>query len=162
MRYFEINGGVITSISLVKVPAITRYFSVNDSLKQIVAPIIIPDLPIYRYEPIDGIEPEEFYVIWTEDGIKRVVRDFYLKGGNIFTLYHNNRLQTDNEINLYGLWVINRTLGIMPPEGYDLPDYTVMGNVEILDDDLWQLIKRGEFNGFSVEGEFDVKEIMEV
>jgi hypothetical protein len=50
----------------------------------------------------------------------------------------------------------------MPPAGYDLPDYTVMGNVEILDDDLWQLIRRGDFNGFSVEGEFDVKEIMEV
>ena len=73
------------------------------------------------YEPIDGIEPEDFICYMdTEDGIKRVVpRFFYLKGGKyIYPLYHNNsRLQTDNEINLYGLRTINRTLRILMPPG---------------------------------------------
>jgi len=61
--------------------------------------------------------------------------------------------------------IIDKERGISTPKGFDeVPDGSWWGSMRVENDEVWQQIKDGVFNGFSVEGLFsqdnprDIKE----
>lgn len=153
MKHYEIQGGTIEAIALVNYPAIERYFTLYND--RIVAPVIIPEQPIYRKDD-DG---SEYYVSFTPQAIEKMVSQFNYQCGNVFNLMHNNTMVADSGIELHGLFITSKERGIMPPRGYEqLPDGTLYADIRIINNELLSKIKQGALNGFSIEGVFELIE----
>lgn len=148
------NG--VNFVSIVDKPAIQRdYLKFKEHLKyvadekQIVTgPAVIVDLPIYR-----KMEGREFYTVFDRMNTERLVKKWALN-------QKYNAVNTDHEtpiqsMFLFESYLINRERGINPPKGFEeVPDGSWFLSYYVQDPELWNKIKAGEFNGFSVEGLF--------
>lgn len=126
-------------------------FSTDEDKRIVVGPVMIPDLPIKRQDPITK---EIFYVYFSEDTIKKASEKFFktLKVNNT-DIQHSEMITDENT--LLESWIIEN------PEhdksklyGYDLPKGTWMVSYRINNNDTWKSIKSGELNGFSIDGNF--------
>jgi hypothetical protein len=162
----------VSVISLVNDPAIMKNFiafssntkqfkfSITNEEKQIVTgPIMIPDLPIYRNErDSTGKIIDEWYVQADKDVISSVIQKFFktLRNANT-SLEHNGCLV--NGVYLIESFQVDSSRGIMPPIGYGtIPEGTWFGSMKVEHPEIWNEIKSGTFNGFSIEGLFTYAE----
>lgn len=162
------NGEGITAISLVKHPAIEQnwiafsedggeakpdprfaFKTVDEEQRIVAGPAMIPDKLIYRM----GQDGEEFFVFFTADTIRDLSEKFLLQGRqNNVTIEHE---ATVNDLSVVESWLVE------DPErdksqvyGFDLPVGSWFVKLKVLNDDIWQLVKTKEVEGFSVEGVF--------
>ena len=153
-------------VALVDRPAIQRgflafkearqNFVIQDEEQRIISgPLMLADTPIYRNDAIRG----EYYVTFTKQTIKEIVQKLFKKG------YHNNvNLMHDNGQVVQGLtmfesWVTDETRGVKPLRGFeDVPNGSWFVSYKVDNDEVWNKVKRGEFLGLSVEGNFLYKE----
>lgn len=159
------------AISIVENPAIEEpvmFFSEHRKMKfditneeeQIISgPILIADKPIYRNNEQFG----EHYVTFGKDTIKKIMQKYYMSGfQNSSNLEHNDLLKLDG-ITLYESYQVNRDRGINPPKGYsEVADGSWFGSMKVQDKETWDMIKNGDFNGFSIEGIFQYTDGVEV
>jgi len=155
----------VDKVSIVNSPAVESFFLKfkkdsktklslsTDDKKELLGVALIPDLPIYR-----NVGGEEFYVIFSKETIKNIAMNLFKKG------YHTkmNVEHTDEDADsfIYQSYIVDRDLGIMPPKGLeDTPDGSWVIGVKVNSDSLWQDIKDGKRNGFSVEGLFGLEKI---
>lgn len=143
------------SISIVERPAIERNFiqlsqqtqvkfSINEEKREVSGPAIIPGQLIYRRD-----ENGEYYIKFSEDTIKKMAIEFFRENSQ-------NNGNVEHSIDVKGVtffesYLLNKERGINPVEFSDLPKGTWIVSAHIENDDLWNLIKDGTLQGFSID-----------
>lgn len=156
----------LNAISLVTYPAVEHNFlcfnkeekiSLNfDNDKHIISGVfILADTPIYRYNDRIG----DYYVVFKREVIEKLVEKYSKMGlQNSVNLQHDDNQFITSAIQLES-YIKDSKRGIVPVEFADIPDGSWCGSFKIEDDELWEKIKTtNEFNGFSVQGLFELKE----
>lgn len=158
------NDGVF-AVSVVEGPAIKSKFVMyskenegsvyflNEGPEEriITGPALIPDILIYRRDKTGY----EYYTRLSKEVIKETSIKFFKEGNqNNATLNHKNKVQG---LTYFESWIINdvnndksSTLGLK-----DLSVGTWMLSAKVHDEALWQEIKNGNFDGFSIEAYYD-------
>ena len=142
-------------ISLVDKPAIEEnfiYFSkqsiemfANDEKREVVGPIMIPNKQILRQSAENGF----YYVRFTEDTIREIMYNYSKKGlFNEFGIQHEN---DTTDVVMLEIWMKESDNDKSTDYGFDLPNGTVFVKTKIESDELFNAIKDGEINGFSIE-----------
>ncbi len=155
------NDGVF-AISVVNKPAIQSdfvllnkeevkvKFSIKEDQRIITGPVLIPDIYILRED-----ENGNYYNIYADaETIKQAAIKFFAEGyQNNATLEHKHAVQG---ITFFESWIITDlnndksfSLGLKNPLN------TWMASGYVKDDVLWEKIKAGDFNGFSIEAFFN-------
>ena len=142
-------------ISLVDKPAIEEnfiYFSkqsiemfANDEKREVVGPIMIPNKQILRQSAENGY----YYVRFTEETIREIMYNYSKKGlFNEFGIQHEN---DTNDVVMLEIWMKESDNDKSKDYGFDLPNGTVFVKAKIESNELFNAIKDGEINGFSIE-----------
>jgi len=157
------DDDIITAISIVESPAIltnflkfsednkTLMFAIqSEEKKEIVGPVLIPNVKIYRSAESLGIS-EDAYVYFSADTIRELAYDFLGNArNNETTIEHETK--SNDKFRMLEFWLIeDKEKDKAAALGLDLPIGTLMAKYKVLDDELWQDIKNGNLNGFSVE-----------
>ena len=147
----------IFAVSFVESPAIERNFvymakevkfaAIDDEKMLVAGPLLIPEKKIFR---IDG-EGNPYYVFFSKDTVAKLARKFLRKKYNDeVTAEHDAKVKG---VHLVESWIIEQstkdksnTFGYTLPAGTWFGIYDVSGN-----SDMWEKVKDGTFQGFSVE-----------
>ena len=127
-------------------------FSVDEEQHIVFGVALRADFPIYRMSADKG----EFYVVFTKEAIRDMYEKFMREGANNVNLNHS--IDTD------GCYIIQSFIkdsakGINPTGFEDIKDGSWFVAYKIENEEVWQKVKSGEFNGFSVEGTFQLEDI---
>ena len=163
----------ITAISFVQEPAVETHFMqfsknkksmkfniLDNTNKKVIAPIMRCDFPIYRYDEQLG----EYYVVYTKDVIevmaRKMLADNLAKNMNM----EHNPYRPMEGVYLEQIFIKNIDKGINPKGFEDIEEYSLFGVYTIDNEDVWNSIQDGTFNGISLEGyfTFDLEEDEEV
>ena len=150
-------------ISLVDRPAVERNFikfsnqvevkfKVDEDKHIVTGPALIPGKKIYRRDDETGYE---YYVEFTKEGIQQIAEKFFADHNST-----NVNLQHELDVNgcvYFESYFINSERGILPAEFADLPEGTWIVSCKINNEGVWDMIKKGELRGFSIEGYLDVQ-----
>jgi hypothetical protein len=150
----------LTDISLVKYPAIESNFLMfskenkmayhfsSDEKMILTGAVLIPQQRIYR-----RVGDEEYYVYFSADTIRTISQQFLSNFKNsTFTLEHSD---LTNEVTIVESWLVeDNKMDKSAALGMDFPKGTWVLSVKVKNPDLWNRIKSGEFQGFSVAGLF--------
>ena len=142
-------------ISLVDKPAIEEnfiYFSkqsiemfANDEKREVVGPIMIPNKQILRQSAENGY----YYVRFTEETIREIMYNYSKKGlFNEFGIQHEN---DTTDVVMLEIWMKESDNDKSKDYGFELPNGTVFVKAKIESNELFNAIKDGEINGFSIE-----------
>lgn len=130
-------------------------FKIQDEEKRIVSGyFMLAEKPIYRNNEQLG----EHYVVFSGETIKEIAYKFMRNGFNSNTnLMHDSNLSL-NDVFVFESILIDEERGVLAPEGFEkAPNGSWWGSMKVLNDKVWEFIKEGKFNGFSVEGFFNYK-----
>lgn len=119
--------------------------------KMVVGPAMVPDKMIIRRNEITG---EIYYVYFTAETIKKLQQKFMLeKLLDKTNIEHGRKFL--NGVSVVESWIVDdpqydkqKVFGMEYPKG------TWMVSMKIEDDAIWQKIKEGKLNGYSVQGYF--------
>lgn len=125
-------------------------FSVQNEEKRIISGVVMSaDVPIYRKSPSAG----EYYIIFTRDTIELMVEKMSLEGKlNNITLNHNGELVEG--VTLVELFIKDSSKGLNPTYLQDVTEGSLIASYKVENEEIWNLIKAGEFRGFSLSGLF--------
>lgn len=156
----DINSGV-DFVALVDSPAILRNFLAfskhekfiaNEEKRVVTGPLMIPEIPIFRRD-----DKGEFYVVFGKDTIYQIAQKFMKELRNDKVNQMHQPDQKVQGVYMFESFIINSERGINTPKGFEhLPDGTWFGSYKVDNEDIWQQVKSGTFNGFSVEGFFEM------
>lgn len=147
----------LTKMSLVEYPAVNvpflkfsendivkETFSTNKDKKIVTSVALLADTPIKRIDDYGN----SYYVVFNKEIIGKLVNKFFkddlIKSVNI------NHFEDTDKAYLIESYFVNEELGIKP-KGIHSTDGSWIVSYKILDDNLWNDIKEGKLNGFSVE-----------
>jgi len=154
----------VSYVALVSEPAIERnWMAYNKQFKFIAdterriltGPLMIADLPIYRRSESMG----EFYVVFEKSEIEKVVQKFFRSGNTAnVNMMHSAESQVEG-VYMFESFMVDETRGILAPKNFTgITEGSWICSYKVDNDDVWQnYIKTGEFQGFSVEGLFDME-----
>jgi len=119
--------------------------------KMVVGPAMVPDKMIIRRNEITG---EIYYVYFTAETIKKLQQKFMLeKLLDKTNVEHGRRFL--NGVSVVESWIVDDPAKDKQQVfGMDYPKGTWMVSMKIDDDTIWQKVKEGKLNGFSVQGYF--------
>lgn len=153
----------IFDISLVEDPAVKRdfvlfkdqeelTFQVQDESKRIISGVVmLADTPIFRRSPSLG----EYYIVFSKDTIELMVEKMSLENKlNNITLNHDGQLVEG--VTLMELFFKDSSRGLNPSYLKDVPEGSLVASYKVENDKVWDLVKAGEFKGFSLTGLFSV------
>lgn len=131
-------------------------FSIENEEQRIITGVLMRcDFPIYRITD-DGYE---YYIMYDKATIELMAEKWIADGfANYVNLQHNPLNYVDG-VYLKELYIKDTERGINPKGFEDISDGSLFATYKVLNDDVWNGIKSGEFKGFSLEGYFDVKEV---
>lgn len=128
-------------------------FSVNEDKQLLYGPILIPDLPIYRNDSVNG----EHYVVFTSDEIQKLVRKFQLQQKTINLNFQHQENSQINSAVIQEIWLTGKK-DKSQDLGFDLPANTAFVCAFIGDNGFWNKeVKSGNVKGFSIEGFLDME-----
>lgn len=153
-------------VSLVSDPAVDYAFlkfgrerqavrlSVADEEKRMIyGPILRANMPIYRYDPQFG----EFFIVYTPELIRRMAEKYIAEGrANAFNLQHEDGSDVEG-VQMVQYFIKDSARGIAPAEFPEVEDGSLFGEFHVVNDEVWEGVKRGEFRGFSLEGFFGLE-----
>lgn len=128
-------------------------FAIQEERRIVTAPILIPDLPIYRKikDEKTGLE-REFYVAASKDTIEKLVMKFMREGKmNNIKSTHQQESDKTKGVFMFEMFISDSQRGISQPNGFDLPDGTAFASVKVDNPTEWEKVKKGVFNGLSIE-----------
>lgn len=144
------------AISLVDYPAIEMPFVAlkkeseqlvklaNEERHLLVGAALVPDKPIYRNQ--DG---EEFYMTFDKDVIRKMAYDYLANDrNNNVTLQHQD---ATNGVQMVESWIKEGENDKSDYYGLQAPIGSWIVTMKVNDPKIWDGVKKGEFNGFSVE-----------
>lgn len=130
-------------------------FAVQDEDKHLVFGLVMGcNQPIYRRLP-NGFE---FYITYDAETI-RLMAEKYFKAGyqeNVDT-DHNNELV--DGVNMIQFFIKDTEKGINPKGFEDYADGSLFAEYKVNNEEIWEGIKNGKFNGFSLAGMFDIEPV---
>lgn len=147
----------IQKMSLVESPAVESnflafaqekenlQFSINEDEHIVFGCALRADYPIYRRTPDRG----EFYVVFNKDTIKQLYEKFLIEG-------RTSNVNLEHCIETDGVYLIQSFLkdsdnGINPKGFEDVENGSWFCAYKVMNNAVWDNIKQGKFNGFSVE-----------
>lgn len=149
----------VDAVALVDTPAIEREwmafnkkkayrFEVTNKEKRVVSgPLMVAGLPIYRRDE----DEKEYYVVFDADTIRKIVYK-YMKEGRTNSVNEMHETALDG-VFMFESFIIDESKPT--PKGFsELPEGSWFGSFRVENDDVWNEIKQGVFNGFSIEGLF--------
>lgn len=161
----EFEGSEIFAISLVEFPAIEEEFiALSKEKKQpillmdeekhiIIGCVLKPDFPIYRYDDIRG----EYYIKFSKNTIEHLSQEFIKRTDKSITLDHES---DTNKVEVIESWVkVDMEKDKSNVYGLDVPVGSWLISCKVNDENIWQSIKNGERNGFSIESLCALNEI---
>lgn len=150
----------MTCISLVDEPAVesdflyfdkekhVEKFEVQDEEKHLLLGVVMrADYPMLRLTK----EGAPYYITFSSETIRTMAQKYLREGlQNTYNLMHNSERMTDG-LEMVQLFIKDSAKGIAPEGFEDISDGSLFGEFKVLDDDIWNDIKEGEFKGFSIE-----------
>lgn len=114
----------------------------------VTAPVMLAETKIPRFNPELG----KYYVKFSKETIEKMMRK-YFKENKIHkvNVNHDPTQQKDGIYMMESYVVGDRTSSKLFP---DLPDGSWVATFYVDNEDVWEKIKEGEYNGFSLEGYF--------
>lgn len=152
------------AISLVDYPAIEMPFVflkkeseqlvklANEERHLLVGAALVPDKPIYRNQ--DG---EEFYMTFDKDVIRKMAYDYLANDrNNNVTLQHQD---ATNGVQMVESWIKEGENDKSDYYGLQAPIGSWIVTMKVNDPKIWDGVKKGEFNGFSVESVVSLEDL---
>ena len=158
----ELDDSGVNYVALVDQPAIERNFfafskefkfAADEERRIVTGPLMIADLPIYRRNETMG----EFYVVFDKAQIELMVQKFMRNGfqSNV-NLMHDSQEKVGG-CTMFESFIVDKQRGILPPKGFEkITEGSWFGSYKVDNEEVWNMIKSGTFQGFSVEGLFDL------
>ena len=159
----EEQEAVLESVSLVEDPAIRKnfmYFNDQEPIKFafedeeeriVVGPAMVPDLRIPRMDDETG---EVYYVYFTKESISKAA-ELLMKQDKASKQNTDHEDNFTNDVYIMESWIKEGPEDKANKYGFgNLPVGTWFVKMRVLDDEVWEDIKKGELNGFSVQGAF--------
>lgn len=156
----------IEVVSLVKYPAVKRNFIAmakedrdihkfsvtSEEMHLATGVLIIPDTPIYRKNEEYG----EHYVTFSKETIRDIMYRFHCHGNGVYS--NTEHWNFVDNVYMVESYIKDSEKGISPILFADIPDGSWFGTYRIANLDVWERIKNGDFQGFSIEGYLSYKE----
>jgi predicted ABC-type ATPase len=149
-------------VSLVDRPAIQKNWNAfkNEQKFQIVSEdkhiisgcAMLADTPIFRSDVNFG----DYYVAFSKETIVKIVQKYFKKGyqNNVNLMHDPNQIETG--VTMFESFISDKTRGIHPMKGFeDAPDGSWFVSMLVENDAVWEKVKQGNVNGFSIEGIFN-------
>ena len=113
---------------------------------------MLADTPIFRSDVSFG----DYYVAFSKDTIVKTVQKYFKKGyQNNVNLMHDPN-QVESGVTMFESFISDKSRGISPMVGFeDAPDGSWFVSMLVENDEVWQQVKEGKINGFSIEGIFN-------
>ena len=145
----------VTFMEKAKLASKEYKFGLNEDKKRVVGPMLIPNKLIMRVDD----EGKPFYVYFSEDTVRAIAeKAIKEKLIDVVNLEHNPDMPV--KAHMTSSWMVedpdNDKSNIY---NLNVPKGTWMAEYKIEDDNVWQMIKDGVINGFSIEGFFKNKKI---
>lgn len=131
-------------------------FAVEDEEQRIVTGVVMRcDFPIYRRDE-NGYE---YYIIYDKQTIEVMAEKWLAEGfQNCVNLMHDADRYVDG-VYLKEVYFKDTDRGIVPKGFDDITDGSMFASYKVMNDEVWESIKSGEYSGFSLEGIFNVKRV---
>lgn len=154
----------VFAISLVNEPAIESSFIylskekpiqvclTKDEKHIVMGAVLIPDKPIYRNQ--DG---EEFYIQFSAETIEKLAYQ-YLAKDRVYSFTQQHEDVAD-DIYVVETWLKTSENDKSKDYGIDVPIGSWLMAAKVENEEIWQKIKAGEMNGFSIEAFVNLDEI---
>ena len=149
-------------VALVDRPAIQKNWNAfkNEQKFQIISEdkhiisgcAMLADTPIFRSDINFG----DYYVAFSKDTIVKIVQKYFKKGyqNNVNLMHDPNQIETG--VTMFESFISDKARGIEPMKGFeDAPDGSWFVSMLVENDAVWQQVKEGKINGFSIEGIFN-------
>ena len=160
------EGTGMLRISLVDEPAVLKNFQhfdasarlqlykVQDEEKRIVRGVVMrADFPIYRRDSELG----EYYIIYKADTIRQMAEKYLAENRqNLVNLMHEAGTEVDG-VQMVQYFIKDTAAGIAPEGFDDIADGSLFAEFHVTNDEVWDAVKDGTYQGFSLEGLFDLK-----
>jgi len=149
-------------VALVDRPAIQKNWNAfkNEQKFQIISEdkriisgcAMLADTPIFRSDANFG----DYYVAFSKDTIVKIVQKYFKKGyqNNVNLMHDPNQIESG--VTMFESFISDKARGIEPMKGFeDAPDGSWFVSMLVENDAVWQQVKEGKINGFSIEGIFN-------
>ena len=164
LTFEDIEFGGLSFISIVNAPAIEENFKafskhntfsiakIDEEKRIITGPAMIANKDLIRYD-FYGQEYAEYF---TADTIRKISEKFMIDGKlNNINIDHS---VTANDVNIIEMWIVENSIQDKAAYlGYNLTPGSLMISMKVNNDSVWEYIKNGYLNGFSIEGYFSSK-----
>ena len=149
-------------VSLVDRPAIQKNWNafkneqkfeiISEDKRIISGCAMLADTPIFRSDANFG----DYYVAFSKDTITKIVQKYFKKGyqNNVNLMHDPNQIETG--VTMFESFISDKSRGIEPMKGFeDAPDGSWFVSMLVENDEVWDKVKQGMVNGFSIEGIFN-------
>ena len=131
-------------------------FKVENEEKRIVTGVVMRcDYPIYRINQYG----EEYYLTFSKETIEKMVEKWLSDGLQSNVNLQHNPNNYVNDVLLKEVFIKDIERGVNPTGFENISEGSLFATYHILNDDVWDLIKKGEFKGYSLEGYFAIDEV---
>lgn len=129
-------------------------FKFDEEKMEITGAAIIPNKMIVRRNPITE---ELYYVFFSKETTKLLAEKFLKQGYTTETNLNHTDTKAKNTFVTESWIVTNPELDKSTALGLEFPEGTWVITMKVGNDELWEKIKQGKYNGFSIEGYFNEK-----
>ena len=129
------------------VPKMENYAIENEEQRLITGCFLRADYPILRRNDLG----EYYYITFSKETIKLMVIKWLDENrANMINQHHKENTSVDG-IYLQEVFIKNKEKGIDPKGFETVEDGSAFATYKVLDDEIWEKVKNGEFKGFSIE-----------
>jgi len=126
-------------------------FATDDEKRIVVGPAMVPDLKIFRKDK----EGNPYHVFFSAETIKMIMEK-YMRNKYLDNNDENHDGQAVKDVYVIESWIKEDMQDKSNKYGYnDLPIGTWFVSMKVRNEDVWNKVKQGELNGFSVSGWFE-------
>lgn len=126
-------------------------FAADDEKRIVVGPAMVPNLKIFRKDK----KGNPYYVYFTEETIK-MIAEKYMRNKYTDNNDKNHDGKAVEDVYVIESWIKEDMEDKSNKYGYeDLPIGTWFVSMKVKNDEVWNMVKEGKLNGFSVSGYFE-------
>lgn len=135
-----------------------QLFTLADEERRIIRGVVMrADFPMFRR----SVDPEtgqvmQYYIVYRADTIRLMAEKYMAEGRqNNIDLMHDGKLVEG--VQMVQLFIKDSAAGISP-EGFgnDIADGSLFAEFHVINDEVWEKVKDGTFQGFSLAGFFSL------
>lgn len=132
-----------------------KYSIIDDKERIVTGIIMLSDTPILRVDD----NGDGYYIVYSKKTLKLMAEKFLKEGyTSSVNIEHMPNSYVDS-VNLQEIYIIDREKGIDPEMFREAPDGSLVGTYKVRNDEVWDLIMKGEVYSFSLEGFFEMKPV---